>query len=106
MSELKKLFLETDVDKLMELVQKRKKLSIRDAATALGEAEDIVSDWVKILEARGYLKISYPIVGAPFMEMGEKKVSESKENEEEPAELAEDGAKESEKEAEPERKHI
>lgn len=104
MGEIKKLFLETDVDKLMELVKKKKRLSIRDAAVALGEAEDIVSDWVKILEARGYLKISYPIAGAPFMEMGEKKNSDSEDSEEKPDELEEESIGETEKEIAPERK--
>jgi|SRR3989338_668317 len=81
MAELKKLFLETDVDKLMELVEKKKKITIKEAAAHLGEDEAVVEDWIKILEGRGYLKISYPIAGPPFIEMGEKKVSESEEEE-------------------------
>ncbi len=106
MAEIKKLFLETDVDKLMELVGKKKKITIKEAAAHLGEDEAVVGDWIKILESRGYLKISYPIAGTPFIEMGERKVSESEESEEEPAEFVEESEEESEKKSEPERKQI
>ncbi len=83
MTELKKLFLETDVDKLIELIEKKKRLSIKEAARALGEDENVIEDWIRILEEHGYLKISYPVVGSPVIQFGEKKISAAESGEEE-----------------------
>jgi len=71
------ILIETEVDRLIALVAKRKKISIAEAAKILGEEEKNVEEWVHALEENGYLKVSYPLVSSPIIEIGDLKISAS-----------------------------
>lgn len=49
----------TGVDALVELVKRKKKISLRDAAKAIKFSTDVVEDWASILEEEGILTLEY-----------------------------------------------
>lgn len=51
--------IETGVDKLVNLVRKRKKISIPDAARQLGVSIVVVEEWADFLEDEGIISIEY-----------------------------------------------
>ncbi len=51
---------ETEVDDFLRLVKEKKKLSLREAASALGESEVVVEEWATILDRSGLVKLIYP----------------------------------------------
>lgn len=51
---------ETEVDAFLKLVRERKKISLREAASALGESEVVVEEWATILDRSGLVKLVYP----------------------------------------------
>ncbi len=71
MTELKRLIIETSVDRLVDLIKKRGKLTLEQAAVEMGADIDQVENWVKILENHGYVKMIYPPIGVPEIQLGE-----------------------------------
>lgn len=65
MTEIKDMLIETPIDKFIALVKERKKLQLSEAARILGVDESSVEGWVKILEEREFLEITYPTIGQP-----------------------------------------
>ena len=49
----------TGVDTLIELVNKKKKISLRDAAKAIKYSTAVVEDWASILEDEGIITMEY-----------------------------------------------
>lgn len=63
--ELKKLLIETPVDKLVILAKQKRGITVSEAAKLLGTSEQQVEEWTRILEEHGMLKLSFPVVGPP-----------------------------------------
>jgi len=57
--------IETQIDKLIELLSKRRKITLSDAARELNIGESQLETWVSTLEDRGVVKLKYPILGQP-----------------------------------------
>ena len=55
------LFIETGVDKLVKLVKEMGRISLSDAAKALGVSQTVVQEWVDFLEEEGILGIEYTL---------------------------------------------
>lgn len=53
--------IETGVDKLVELVSSQKKISLDDAAKALGVSKTVVQEWAEFLEEEGLVGIEYSL---------------------------------------------
>ena len=53
------LAIKTGVDKLVELVDQKKEISISDAAKILGVPVSVVEEWTDFLEEKGVIKIKY-----------------------------------------------
>ena len=53
--------IETGVDKLVQLVTERKKVSIDDAAKELGVSKPVVQEWAEFLDEEGLLGIEYSL---------------------------------------------
>ncbi len=70
------LYLETNVDKLFQIVIKNKKVRISAAAKFFGVPENVVEDWGKILESHKLIDLHYPAIGAPVLKI--KKIKEKK----------------------------
>lgn len=58
---------ETDVDKLYELVKKRGLLKVRAASKELSIETDQIEEWGRILEEHKLVKLHYPAVGEPVL---------------------------------------
>ncbi len=65
MPDLKRLLIETPVDKLVILAKRKNGITSSEAAKLLGVSEYQVEDWVRILEAHDLLKLVFPPVGDP-----------------------------------------
>lgn len=65
MPELKKLLIETPVDKLVILAKRKNGITSSEAAKLLGVSESQVEDWVRILEGHDLLKLEFPPIGEP-----------------------------------------
>ncbi|HDQ59686.1 MAG TPA: CBS domain-containing protein [Candidatus Woesearchaeota archaeon] len=63
----KKLFqgevLVTDIDKFLELIRMKKKITSKDAAGLLKLPLETVEDWAEILSSRGLIELDYPVMG-------------------------------------------
>ncbi len=79
MADLKKLLIETPIDKLIELLEKRKRVSLSEASRAIGASEENIEEWARALEEHGFVKLIYPALGPPVIELGEAKIPEEKE---------------------------
>jgi len=64
----------TPIDELFELVLKKGKIRISEAARIFGVHELQIEEWAKILEEHGLIEIHYPAVGKP--ELRKKNYSE------------------------------
>ncbi|MGC8929394.1 MAG: hypothetical protein ACP5OZ_02610, partial [Candidatus Woesearchaeota archaeon] len=53
--------IETEVDKLLELLKERKKVSISEAAKKLGLDNKTIEEWADFLEEEGVIKIEYTL---------------------------------------------
>lgn len=62
---MKKLLIETPVDKLVILAKQKRGITVSEAAKLLGASEQQVEEWTRILEERGLLKLEFPVVGPP-----------------------------------------
>jgi hypothetical protein len=60
-------YLETNIDKLYNLVRKKKSLSFEEAAEEFDVNTEQISSWAKILEDHKLAKVHYPVFGTPIM---------------------------------------
>ncbi len=51
----------TGVDKLMDIVSDKKKISVEDAAKELGVGKDVIQEWAEFLEQEGLISIDYKL---------------------------------------------
>lgn len=64
--------IKTGVDKLVDIVSQKKKITIDDAAKQLGVGQDVVQEWAEFLEQEGLISINYRL-SSVWLE--EKKIS-------------------------------
>jgi len=65
--------IETDIDKLMQIVDEKKIVSLEYLSKQLKMSVDRLETWAKILEDRGLIEIEYPIIGLPKLRKKEWK---------------------------------
>lgn len=53
--------IETGVDKLIELIERKKDLSLQEAANLLGVPKVVVEEWVSFLEEEGLISVDYKL---------------------------------------------
>ncbi len=61
-------FIETGVDKLVKLVESRKKVSTGEAAKALGVSNSVIDEWSDFLEEEGIISIEYKLATTYLVE--------------------------------------
>ena len=61
-------FIETGVDKLVRLVESKKKLSTAEAAKALGVSTAVIDEWSDFLEEEGLISIEYKLATTYLVE--------------------------------------
>ena len=65
----------TDVDKLVDLVNKKGRITFADASRDLRVRGDKIERWAELLDEGGIIDIEYPITGEPILlKKGKKKV--------------------------------
>jgi hypothetical protein len=57
--------IETQIDKLIDLLSKKRKIPLSDAARELNISEGQLEAWVSILEDSGVVELKYPVLGQP-----------------------------------------
>jgi len=57
--------IETGIDKLIDLLSKKRKISLSEAARILNIKESQLEAWVSTLEDRGVVDLKYPVLGEP-----------------------------------------
>jgi hypothetical protein len=57
--------IETQIDKLIDLLSKRRKIALSEAARILNVKESILDTWISTLEDRGVVELKYPVLGEP-----------------------------------------
>ncbi len=60
--------IKTGADKLIEIIQESKKISLEDASKALGVSKDIVREWAEFLERERLISIDYSFSKVYFTE--------------------------------------
>jgi len=66
------LILETDVDKLLKIIEKNESISVEDLAKILKVGEEKIEEWGRLLEEHGLITIDYPTFGAPVFKFVKK----------------------------------
>jgi hypothetical protein len=59
--------LETDIDKLYDIIEEKGKVNLAEVAKALSSPLEKVRDWADILEEHDMIDIDYPVVGSPVL---------------------------------------
>jgi Mn-dependent DtxR family transcriptional regulator len=54
-------YIETGPDRLLELVQKKGKVSVQEVAAVLKVSKELVEEWAVILDKKGLIKIDYGV---------------------------------------------
>lgn len=67
---------ETDIDKLLLLLEKFKKLKISDIVLAFETSRKKAEEWCKILEEHGLASLQYPVMGEVELRMIETRIKE------------------------------
>jgi len=75
-------FIETEVDKLLELLKERKKVSIPEASRKLGLDKKTIEEWADFLEEEGVIRIEYTLT-TPVLVLKEINEEEVKKKEKE-----------------------
>ena len=65
--------IETDIDKLMKIIDEKKIIGLEELSKILKINPDRLEIWAKILEDRGLIEIEYPILGLPKLRKKEWK---------------------------------
>lgn len=71
--EVEKSQISTEVDEVLDTVDKRGVVSVTEVSRRLGIDEAKVEEWGKVLEKHGLIEIFYPPVGKPFLKKKVKK---------------------------------
>jgi len=80
--------LKTNADKLLELVEERKEIGVKEAAKLLGLDSETVQSLAELLEDSGLLSIKYGLTGETLMGRSQKpKVEETPKNEKKVAKI-------------------
>ncbi len=58
--------IETGVDKLVELIKKEKRISVKSAAVKLGVSTALIEEWANFLEEEGLIDIDYKVT-TPYL---------------------------------------
>ena len=53
--------IETGVDKLLKLIERKTKLTIEEAAKTLGVSTNVIQEWADFLEEEGIVSIEYTL---------------------------------------------
>jgi len=61
------IILETDVDKLLKIIEEKGTITTEDLAKILKVEEEKVEEWGRILEEHGLIKMEYPPLGKPLL---------------------------------------
>src|SRR3989338_6064714 len=64
--------IETGVDKLMELVKKKGKVTFHEASNELGVSPNLIEEWAEFLEEEGLINLDYNLT-TPYI--SEKKLT-------------------------------
>lgn len=56
---------ETDVDRLLKLVNKKGRITLKEVAEKMGVAEEDVEDWATVLDEHGLIEYFVPTFGKP-----------------------------------------
>ncbi|NIA03730.1 MAG: hypothetical protein GWP09_00075 [Nitrospiraceae bacterium] len=75
-----KELIETGVDKLVELIKKKKKITIKEAAKEISVSEDVIKEWAEFLEEEGIIEIKYNLVSSYLVakELSEREIQQKK----------------------------
>lgn len=65
--------IKTEIDKLMDSIEKRKSVSIGELSKELNVTVEQIENWAKILEENNLIEIEYPIIGLPKLRKKEWK---------------------------------
>jgi len=57
--------IETQIDKLIELLNKKRKITLSEAARILNIKENQLDTWIGTLEDKGIVELKYPVLGEP-----------------------------------------
>ncbi len=57
--------IETSIDKLIQVLKEKGKMSISEVADFLNVTQKEVEPWINILEENGIIEIKYPVIGEP-----------------------------------------
>jgi len=61
------IILETDVDKLLKIIEEKGTVTTEELAKILKVEEEKVEEWGRILEEHGLIKMEYPPLGKPLL---------------------------------------
>jgi chromosome segregation ATPase len=61
------MLIETPIDKLIELVKQKERVTLAEAGKALGVDEEKVEEWVRVLEDKDFVELIYPAIGEPVI---------------------------------------
>ena len=53
--------IKTGVDKLVELISQKKRISVDEASKSLGVGKDLIQEWAEFLEEEGVVMIEYKL---------------------------------------------
>jgi len=67
-------FLETKIDKLLLLIQKKGKLSTDEASALLKTSKQLIEDWAQILSDQKLITLDYPSINKTIMIKKEKEI--------------------------------
>jgi hypothetical protein len=65
--------IETDIDKMMNILETKKAISIGELSKQLNIKIELIENWAKILEEHDLIEIDYPIIGLPKLRKKEWK---------------------------------
>ncbi len=57
--------IETQIDKLIDLLSKKRKIALSEAARVMNVKESQMDAWISTLEDRGVVELKYPVLGEP-----------------------------------------
>jgi len=66
------LVLETDVDKLLKIIEKNESVPVDDLAKILKVSELKIEEWGRLLEEHGLIRMEYPAFGKPVLKAVKK----------------------------------
>ena len=100
MKKIKKILIETNADKLVEIVNKKGKIELEKAAAELKETEATIEEWAKILDEHKFIKLNYGVTGITLEAIKTGKLGKEKKAKEKPKEKKEKKPKKKEKKPE------